>query len=302
MPGLVLIGAAGLLYAAGRLVREGSSAVALLLVSSTCLAVIAAAPEMLSGTATAAPLDYGNANGALLAIGATAAVGALVLSRGWVRALAGVEAVILLIALAETRSMAATVLAMAAALLVGTSLLGRTARAVGVALAAATLLAALSATVALGVGYTGPGASESERALSDRRVDLWGDAVDLAEAHPWRGVGIGQFPVASPTARADADTRFAHSLALELAAEGGLPLGITCRRRPRAPHGGGLPRGHAGAGHLGGDGLCRAGEHRLHLPLPGRRARRRARRRPHRCPGATVIAGSLRIQRESVTP
>ena len=208
----------------GRLVRAGSSAVALLPREQHLPRGHRRGPGDALGRATAAPLDYGNANGALLAVGATAAVGALVLSRGWVRALAGVEAVILLVALPRLAALAATVLAIAAALLVGTSLLGRSrpCRRPWHSLQP-TLLAALSATVALGVGYTGPGASEPERALSDRRVDLWGDAVDLAEAHPWRGVGIGQFPVASPTARADADTRFAHSLALELAAEGGSP-------------------------------------------------------------------------------
>lgn len=224
-PGLAMIITAVILYAGGRLMPPAKRPVALVLVSSSCVAVLAAAPEMLTGGPTAEPLGYGNANGSFLALGATAAIGAWVLSAGWVRALAAVETGVLLLALPATRSQAATALALAAAILVWASHTRRSARVAAAAIGALVLVAALTVPVALGAGYTGPGASAAESALSTRRVDLWGDAVDLARSHPWHGVGIGSFPQASPTARQDADTRFGHSLTLELAAEGGIPLG-----------------------------------------------------------------------------
>jgi O-antigen ligase len=77
------------------------------------------------------------------------------------------------------------------------------------------------ATTASAVEQT-PGADRIVAELSERRTQLWQDAADLATSHPWTGVGPGRFSTASEVARRDADTRFAHSLPLEVAAETGL--------------------------------------------------------------------------------
>jgi hypothetical protein len=59
-------------------------------------------------------------------------------------------------------------------------------------------------------------------ALSQRRLDLWSDAMDLAATALVVGHGPGTFGVLSPTALSDPDTRPAHSVLLETMAEQGL--------------------------------------------------------------------------------
>jgi O-antigen ligase len=65
--------------------------------------------------------------------------------------------------------------------------------------------------------------STAEEGLTQRRLDVWHDALRLAEDHPVRGAGPGTFVANSPTAQADSDTKAAHSLWLRQAAEQGYP-------------------------------------------------------------------------------
>jgi O-antigen ligase len=58
------------------------------------------------------------------------------------------------------------------------------------------------------------------QALSQRRAQLWHDAVAIAAQHPVTGTGAGGFARLAPTA-ADTDTTAAHSLLLGVAAETG---------------------------------------------------------------------------------
>jgi O-antigen ligase len=87
--------------------------------------------------------------------------------------------------------------------------------------AAVMALAAVAVTLVLGA--TRDTDNSGAEALSERRVALWHDAVDITVEHPLTGVGPGRFPQVSPTAMADADTQAAHSAVLEQAAETGLP-------------------------------------------------------------------------------
>jgi O-antigen ligase len=61
-----------------------------------------------------------------------------------------------------------------------------------------------------------------ESALSQRRLDLWSDALELIRSEPLFGHGPGMFAVLSPTALSDPDTRPAHSVLLEVGAELGV--------------------------------------------------------------------------------
>lgn len=99
-------------------------------------------------------------------------------------------------------------------------------RLLALGLGAVVLVIAL--TTWLGVRYepTGDGAPLDRLAtgaLSERRVSLWHDAITLLREDPLLGGGPGSFAVESPTAQADADSRWAHSAYLQLAAEAGLP-------------------------------------------------------------------------------
>ncbi len=218
--GLVLT--AGACYAAARLVPSHLVPWGLVVMASAGVAVVLVEPGIRSGRPTALPLGYANANGAFLAVCAVAAGAAAVRLPGRWRLLAGLELVVLLAAVVATRSAAAAALALAAATGISLGRLrGPSGRRLALGAAAVVLVAAWTVPVLLGSGYSGPGATVATEALSSRRVDLWRDALDLAGHHP-AGGGLGSFPQASPTARADADTRFAHSLPLELAAEAGV--------------------------------------------------------------------------------
>ena len=86
-------------------------------------------------------------------------------------------------------------------------------------------VAMLLTTVLLGASYEQgsmvKGAVVEE--LSERRLVLWRDAIDLLRAHPLLGVGPGGFQVYSPTARSDIDARWAHHEFLQFGAETGVP-------------------------------------------------------------------------------
>ena len=93
----------------------------------------------------------------------------------------------------------------------------------------AGLLAVLLSTLLFGASYVPhPGGPTGvlEKALTETRMALWHDAIDLTIRHPVTGVGIGRFAVASPVAAADPDRRHAHQEYLETAAETGLLGGV----------------------------------------------------------------------------
>ncbi len=197
----------------------------------------AVSPGSLSGKALAAPLHYGNANGALAAQGAAACVIVAVLVRArpvqvlaW---LGGVGFLVLTVATRSQTATAATALLLLAGVIVSVARraspgsCARTCRAVGQAAPVLVVVAAL-VTVAVGFAYS-PGATSQpavvkvvEKPLSERRAALWHDAVTLTRAHPLTGVGPDQFAIESPVALSDRDTRWPHSAWLEQSAEQGL--------------------------------------------------------------------------------
>ena len=181
-----------------------------------------------SPNATAPPLGYGNANGALGVLGITAAVMAAV-SSTWPttrRSLYGLG-LLLLLETAATTSLAATLLGVG---VLGVGLVAPVARGRRL-FAVSGLVLVLSAgviTAVVAARYEPAQASPNsvtmtEDALSARRVQLWHDAVGMVAADPVRGVGPGRFGVESLTARADPDARWAHSEPLQRAAEQGIP-------------------------------------------------------------------------------
>lgn len=88
-------------------------------------------------------------------------------------------------------------------------------------------LLVVGATLAVAETDHGDGASWLPAAVSRRlpeyRVQLWQDATELARQHPLRGVGPERFEETSETAQQRSPTQPADSIALEQAAEQGLP-------------------------------------------------------------------------------
>jgi hypothetical protein len=64
--------------------------------------------------------------------------------------------------------------------------------------------------------------ADSYGGLSERRVALWSDAIDVMAENPGNGVGPGRFREVSPVVQTDRDEPWAHNDFLQLGAETGL--------------------------------------------------------------------------------
>ena len=182
------------------------------------LAMVAAADigGLFSDSPVRGPLGYSNAKAALFVQGAVAAA-MLAMTAGsmTVRRLALVAAV----AFSTVPLVSGTVMASLTLVLVGASFVAprRWARP-AITGFMAVFVAALVATTAIGIAGGFSGASGGER-----RVTLWGEAVDLMAANYVLGAGERGFDELSPTAVSDADASWAHNEFLQLGAEHGVP-------------------------------------------------------------------------------
>ena len=213
-------------YAAGRILGALLPVLAPAAVAGTVLALVLIPPARLTGRPDAPPLGYPNADAALLVLAAGAAGCAAWAARGGVRRaglrLAGVGAAVAALALGSAAGFAAGIavtLCSLAAARVRHRLLGL----VGLALAAAL---AVGGTYAVAVDALPAGLSESVTGqLTQPRVELWHQAVTLAERHPLRGVGPERFSdesAALPSVNAPTEES-PQSAPLQLAAEQGFP-------------------------------------------------------------------------------
>ncbi|GGO96126.1 hypothetical protein GCM10012280_54910 [Wenjunlia tyrosinilytica] len=212
-------------YAAGRIAGAILPVAAPAFAATVVAVVVVAVPKGLSGEPIAPPLGYSNANAALLTLAAGAACCA-----AWAARSGPLRLALRLLA-AATAGMALAMGSVAA----GAACLG----VLLCSLAAARMdrrllgLAGLALCAVLAVGGsvlvasdTLPGTASLTTQLTQRRVDLWRSALDLAETHPLRGIGPDRFGEVSEVALADGDTDKAHSAALQEAAEQGVP-GVT---------------------------------------------------------------------------
>jgi O-antigen ligase len=83
---------------------------------------------------------------------------------------------------------------------------------------------ALVGTVVAGIVYQGDGRGDlAASTLTERRLVLWSEAIDIMVDRPLLGVGPGRFGEVSPTAREDPDAVWAHHEPLDVGAETGVP-------------------------------------------------------------------------------
>jgi O-antigen ligase len=84
----------------------------------------------------------------------------------------------------------------------------------------------LGATILLGLAYHGHGTgllhTVVDATLTERRVQMWHDALSITRSSPALGIGPRRFRLMSPTALAHQDQPEAHSEYLQMAAETGL--------------------------------------------------------------------------------
>ncbi|MFJ4412049.1 O-antigen ligase family protein [Streptomyces sp. NPDC088910] len=214
-------------YAAGRILGALLPVLAPAVAAVAVLALVLVPPSRLSAHPDAPPLGYPNADAALLvlAVGAACCAAWAVRGKGWrlgLRLVAAGAAVTAL-ALGSAAGFAAgigVVLYSLAAARMRRRLLGLC----GLALAAAL---AVGGSYAVAVDALPSGLSESLTGqLTQPRVELWHEAIDLAERHPLRGVGPERFTEENAGPPADATTAVAASppsAPLQLAAEQGIP-------------------------------------------------------------------------------
>lgn len=225
---LALVGLAVAAFLVGQLLRQHSVPSAVLLVV-TVLAAVAASEGALTGSPTAGPLGYANANGALYvqAAGAAALAGSLAASS--VARLGAVLMSAVLVALAAVSGSLGAVLTGLPVIAAATMAASRTPiRVRGVVWAAWAAVASVAVAVVASVclALTSAPPAMLTDVLTHRRVALWSDAVEIALLHPVVGAGPGTFSVVSPSAQIDDDTRQAHSAYLQQAAETGIPGGV----------------------------------------------------------------------------
>ena len=183
-------------------------------------AVAAASEPLIGGGPLDGPFGYRNATGAFCVLATIAALMvAASLPWWWMRVLAILAAVPFAIVAAVDSAAAGLSL-----LVIVLPLLGvfgpRWVRVSIVALA--TLFAMiLAGTIVLGASYR-PGLDNVvTRALTERRLVLWHESLQIIVAHPG-GVGPDRFSEVSRTAKQDADARWAHNEFLQQ----GVELGV----------------------------------------------------------------------------
>lgn len=181
----------------------------------------------LVGGPLAGPFGYRNAFGAFLFLGAAAwLIGGLAMRSRLATGVSIVPAAVLgALAVRSSSAAAAGVALVVVAASIGW-LSSRAAR-TAVTISAAATLMVLALTVWLGVSFdsarppTGLAAAIVDAGITERRLALWHDALEITEATP-SGIGHGAFGTTSPTALDDRDTIYAHNEFLETSAELGV--------------------------------------------------------------------------------
>jgi O-antigen ligase len=169
---------------------------------------------LLSDGAGRGPFGYSNAKAAMFVQGSAAAV-MLAMAAGstTVRRLALGAAFVFAIVPFVSGTVAA---ALTLAFVVGSVVVPRRWARLVITSFCVLFVAALIATATVGIAGAAPGVPND-----DRRVTLWGEAVDILVANPV--LGGGAFSEASATAASDADASWAHNEFLQLGAEHGIP-------------------------------------------------------------------------------
>lgn len=206
--------------AAGTLILAGVT-----LTATVVAGLAAATPEGLT-RARSGVITYGNARAALYVLGGGAALAlALRAGPGIARRLSLLGGGLLLLLPFAVGAHAA---AAGSVIVASGATLARPGRGRTLLVGAGALLAtALTVSIALGVnqeaGRKPPLPPVLLDELTERRLQLWADALVQAREHPISGIGLGQFANESPVAQSDADAGWAHHEPLQFAAEAGIP-------------------------------------------------------------------------------
>ncbi|WP_328911852.1 MULTISPECIES: O-antigen ligase family protein [unclassified Streptomyces] len=212
-------------YAAGRILGALLPVLAPAAAAAAVLALILIPPSRLSDHPGTPPLGYTNADAALLVLAVGAACCAAWGAPGPVRRtalrLVGAGAAVTALALGSAAGFAAGV----AVTLCSLAAARWRRRALGLAALALVAALAVGGSYAVAVDALPSGLAQSLTGqLTQQRVALWHEAVDLAQDHPLRGVGPERFAEESTPLPSDTPAdESPQSAPLQLAAEQGVP-------------------------------------------------------------------------------
>jgi O-antigen ligase len=227
VPTAGMLAAAAAVFLVARGATRYSAWLVPLLVAAAAAYVAAANPGTLLARPLGNPLGYSNAVGSFYMLAAAAAL--LLVARAPYLPLRVVAAVCAVAAalvpwLNSTATASVLVSILPFALFAGS----RRGVRVCVSVAGMAVVATLLTTLILGAVYqpgerTGFVDRAVDATLSERRPELWHDALVMVAERPLTGIGPNRFPQESPTAIKDPDTRWPHNEALHFAAEAGIP-------------------------------------------------------------------------------
>lgn len=219
---MLWIGALGYLFArlAGRLHPWGA---ALILTIGTAIYALSWGIDVYDGPLDG-PLGYSNAAGGFFMLSAGLAL--FVVARASSPVLRGI-CIALAVAFASVPWRNGAMTPALLLVLIPAALAASTVRATRgvITLTAIAITTSILGTIAIGAFYAPERGVPMwiDATLSERRPELWHDAIDLVARNPLFGVGPMQFPDVSTAAAMDADTIWPHNEFLHIAAEIGLP-------------------------------------------------------------------------------
>lgn len=229
----LLVGAAVAFWGALLLSRRAPSAACLAVVGFSIVLVLDAPGGIWTGAPRAGPWQYSSITGAFFA---QAAIAALMLAfQRWhvmLRAIAALVAVVFASVTIATKTWTAAIVVLLAVPAMALSWRRPTGPRLAVAGCAGFFVVVLAGATFLGVRYNfvdlgskkanDASLADSYLGLSERRVALWSDAIDIMAKNPSFGVGPDRFRVVSPVVQTDRDEPWAHNDFLQLGAETGI--------------------------------------------------------------------------------
>jgi O-antigen ligase len=221
-PDVALLIGTAIVLVAGRLLGSVHRGIVPAVVVVRGVAVVASGP-LIGGGPLEGAFRYRNATGAFCVLATVAALmAAASVPRRWIRFLAILAA--LAFATVAAFDSAASGLSLLVIVIALIGLMGPRGVRTSIVALATLFVVVLAATIVLGAGYRPGGDTVAVRALTERRLVLWHEALQIIRAHPG-GVGPGRFSEVSPIASRDADARWAHNEFLQQGVELGV-LGL----------------------------------------------------------------------------
>ncbi len=218
----------------GRLLYRYEPFLVPLVVVAIATVLVLSAPEGIWTRAPrAGPWGYSSITGAFYTQAAIAAL--MLASQRWpmaLRVLAGTAAIVFASVTVATTTWTAAVLVCLAVPMMVLSRRQPNGSQLAVAGCAGLFLIALAGSLVLGARYdfvdlgtkkaNDASLEDSYSGLSERRVALWSDAIDIMMTNPLFGVGPDRFSAISPVVQTDKDEPWAHNDFLQLGAETGV--------------------------------------------------------------------------------